>query len=171
MYPSFSPQRRELREDWNEQDSLPWDEYLLEAAYFKSIILTADFMGLRQYEDGSYDCLFLKDLPERALDKDFRFDVETMNFPTSWDWLMPVIDKIEELGYRFEMSSSPEAGGRPRGRGYGFVAFTLPKGQISSAWKPEITEEQATIGNWATTRINSTYLAVVEFIIWYNENK
>lgn len=28
---------------------------------------------------------------------------EDMKFHTSWDWLMPVIEKIEGMGYKFQM--------------------------------------------------------------------
>ena len=30
------------------------------------------------------------------------FHPDDMQFHTSWDWLMPVVEKIESLGYKFE---------------------------------------------------------------------
>ena len=34
-------------------------------------------------------------------------DVDDLQYHTSWDWLMPVIEKIETLGYTFEKNYQP----------------------------------------------------------------
>ena len=33
--------------------------------------------------------------------------LDQMKYHTSWDWLMPVIEKIETLGYNFEKNYQP----------------------------------------------------------------
>ncbi len=63
------------------------------------------------------------------------------NYHTSWDWLMPVVQKIESLGY----------------------VFTIQGGKAE--YGEMISETQCFI---AEDKLSSTYKAVVEFIKQYN---
>lgn len=52
--------------------------------------LIAEFMGWRYIADG--DVMFLNQkTPAKPIDK--------LEFHSSWDWLIPVVEKIEELGF------------------------------------------------------------------------
>ena len=50
--------------------------------------LIAEFMGLEK-ENGLY--LFTTPMDD--------YETDTLYFDCSWDWLMPVVEKIEDLGY------------------------------------------------------------------------
>lgn len=72
-----------------------------------------------------------------------------LEYHTSWDWLMPVVEKIESLGYRVSIER----------------------------WLVQILEESSTdifglINAMAEketdTKINLTVKAVIDFIQWYN---
>lgn len=69
--------------------------------------------------------------------------LENMKFQTSWDWLMPVVEKIESLGY----------------------VFTIQGGKAE--YGEMISEARCFI---AKDKLSSTYQAVVEFIKEYNNN-
>lgn len=58
--------------------------------------LIAEFMEL-EVEDGLYYYTTLMD--------DYKTD--TLYFDSSWDWMMPVVEKIEMLGYTFEKNYQP----------------------------------------------------------------
>ena len=62
--------------------------------------LIAEFMGMEneRHSDGRY--LFTTDIDELK-GADTRF-WEQLYFHVSWDWLIPVVEKIESLGYTFE---------------------------------------------------------------------
>jgi hypothetical protein len=32
------------------------------------------------------------------------YQIKDMKFNTSWDWIMPVVEKIEDMGYNFQIS-------------------------------------------------------------------
>jgi len=66
------------------------------------------------------------------------------NYHCSWDWLMPVVSKIESLGY----------------------VFTIQGGKAE--YGEMISETQCFI---AEDKLSSTYNAVVKFINEYNKNK
>ena len=77
------------------------------------------------------------------------FELDELQYHTSWDWLMPVVEKIE-----FE--SNPE------------VRFIIMQHDC------EIQEING--GHWRdliefneTSKLQATYKAVVEFIKWYNK--
>tara|TARA_R100001463_G_scaffold70799_5_gene124489 strand:+ start:288 stop:602 length:315 start_codon:yes stop_codon:yes gene_type:complete len=53
--------------------------------------IIAEFMGVEK-ENGLY--LFTTPMDD--------YKTDTLYFDTSWDWLMPVVEKIETLGYTFE---------------------------------------------------------------------
>lgn len=63
----------------------------------------------------------------------------------SWDWIMPVVDKIMQLDYAFEIS------------------------QHGTYFK-EINESEIISEVSGMPIIENTYEAVVEFIEWYNNN-
>lgn len=67
-----------------------------------------------------------------------------MEYHTSWDWLMPVVDKIERLGNRCEIG--------------------ITKCKIYSA---DYNRETF----YAATKILAVYEHVVDFIKWYNETQ
>ena len=69
-------------------------------------------------------------------------EVMELKFNTSWDWLMPVIEKIESLGY----------------------VFTIQGGKAE--YGEMISETRCFI---AEDKMSSTYKAVVEFIKEYNQ--
>lgn len=185
MYPSHSPERRKLREEWNETDRPTWDDYLYHSSRRKANRLIAEFMEECINEDGKM--LLHSRFPQRNYSEwaDYTtFQEHGGEYPLigqedgfgweylySWDWLMPVVDKIETLGHRFAMDYTPGMF-KPYAPGlYGYVEFKISRGAITWAWKPELNEEQATKGNWTTTRIQAVYMTVVEFILWYNKTQ
>ena len=64
-----------------------------------------------------------------------KFTPEQMKYHTSWDWLMPVVEKINNL---------------------------LSKNRVEFGYMDECLQSDD---------IETRYIAVVEFIKWYNENK
>lgn len=77
---------------------------------------------------------------------------ENMKYHDSWDWLMPVVEKIHGLGWLPTLTF----GGRYRS--YSRAVFHNPNNR-------ELFDREA------ETMIEATYKAIVQFIQWYNENK
>jgi hypothetical protein len=74
------------------------------------------------------------------------FDSEHLKFHKSWDWLMPVVYKIEQLGY--------------------FIMI--------NKWTSIYTEDKPpkvinTIQKYS--KLENTYNSVVNFIEWYNKKE
>jgi hypothetical protein len=74
------------------------------------------------------------------------FHPDDMKFHTDWNWLMPVIRKIEELGNDVLITTN-------------YIQISFDEG------------EQFIVIDDLNIKIDSVYNAVVEFIKWYNENK
>jgi len=74
-------------------------------------------------------------------------DPESLNYDTDWNMLMPVVEKIESLGYAFIMDSAVRI----------LDYRTNIKGDIK-AFVTLMTDIK---------RIEATYKAVVEFIKWH----
>jgi len=66
-----------------------------------------------------------------------------LDYNGSWDWLMPVVEKIESLGFRVEI-----------------IGLTCSIYTNS--------EENIYVDEPAMTKTEATWQAVVEFIKWYN---
>jgi len=95
--------------------------------------ITAEFMGYKEYNHGSYKT-FSKD------DKSHYFD-STLQYDSDWNWLMPVIEKIESLGYKFQIC-------RHRAQIYLDDGFNSP----------------ALCDSKSETKIQAAYAAVADFI-------
>lgn len=110
--------------------------------------LIAEFRGLREESPGRwYD-------PTQIPHPRFR----ELKYHSSWDWLMPVVEKIEDSHKLSE--------------GYGFSVMidnwnceiqNLISGEIISSFNPS--------SHPIHSKIEAAWLAVVEFIKWYNQNK
>ena len=73
-----------------------------------------------------------------------------MEFHTSWDWLMPVVEKIEGLGYTIEKNYQP----------------------IDRDWQCLIVKGNDILHQQFDRKsLNASYNVVVDFINWYNKNK
>jgi len=79
-----------------------------------------------------------------------KFPVLLYNFKynESWDWLMPVVEKIESLGYALKIIQNN--------------CF------IYGSTMGDHTEYFKNVG-YGESKLESTWLTVVEFIKWYNE--
>lgn len=76
-----------------------------------------------------------------ALPKAYNFQFE---YHSSWDWLMPVVEKIEKLGFKVAIEES------------GCVIFKKYGTPINTTW------------NWPTKK-EGVYQAVLGFIKWHNQ--
>ena len=106
--------------------------------------LIAEFMGLK-YKSGDF---FIPTRPkprwvEGYVGGDW-LSQDELKYHTSWDWLMPVVDKIESLGYVFTIQ-----GGKAE------------YGEMVSRTRCFIVND----------KLSSTYQAVVEFIKEYNNER
>jgi len=97
--------------------------------------LIAEFMGVNVGEYTSY--------PEES---PTQYAVGDLQYHTSWDWLMPVVEKIDEV--------SDEN--------------TLFKIEHNRAFVEDIENYYIFIDVTASSRLEATYKAVVEFIKDYN---
>ena len=99
--------------------------------------LIAEFMGETVYASRSE----MNSVPIKELKPYYLLD--QLEYDTSWDWLMPVVEKIEKTcGASVEMRQQ-----------YCGIIHHLSKWQTSYTWG---------------TKIGSTYKAVVSFIKWYS---
>lgn len=74
-----------------------------------------------------------------------------LKFHTSWDWLMPVVEKVEEVSYRVTITTYSICIERVSKDGKAIIKFPVSRGN--------------------TYKIQAVYEAVIEFINWYNQNK
>lgn len=91
---------------------------------------------------------FMTDEPE-VLEKDLLKAgcVESMQYDSDWNWIMPVVEKIEELGYCFRIESND--------------VFIMDNN----------TSEEIIIADDNKSKIDAIYWACVRFIGWYDRNK
>lgn len=66
-------------------------------------------------------------------------EINNLKYHNSWDWLMPVVEKIESLGYSTRILDN----------GMGI-------------------EGDLIIERFGVTKIKGTWLTIIEFIKWYN---
>lgn len=113
--------------------------------------LIAEFMGWDFKE-------FKGTLYITSLEGNVYTDLDDLNYNSSYDWIMPVVEKIEmmNIGGRnpefFIMYDS-----RPEFKGW-YWNIEVPK-----QFKKDCLEREE-------SKIQVVYQAVVEFILWYNEN-
>ena len=72
-----------------------------------------------------------------------------VEYHISWNWLMPVIDKIDKV----------------------LDDNVLFKIEYNHAFIEDVENYNIIIDIMANSRLEATYKAIVEFIKWYNENK
>jgi len=71
-----------------------------------------------------------------------------VNFHTDWNWLMEVVEKIEDLNYSIEINKQEE-----------------------NDYQCLVVKKNILIQEFSNTKIEATYKACILFIKWYNENK
>lgn len=86
--------------------------------------------------------------------------IKCVKYHSSWDWLMPVVEKIET---------------------FPFITTIITSGCRISMWEESVPYEWINVDfediysfggkYYVRTKIEATWLTVVEFIKWYNKNK
>lgn len=87
---------------------------------------------------------------------------EQMRFGSSWDWLMPVVEAIEEIEEPHP-SNNPE-----RGTIWPYQVEILSRATVQII-DNQTNESIVTVSRDGIAKIEAVYKAVVEFIKWYNE--
>lgn len=137
--------------------------------------LIAEFMGLKLIDISSkMEELYKKpiwvsknfdesDVPDEIPYKDdwqwdkFYPQVEKLSYHSSWDWLMPVVEKIESLGFWVKIMGHTSFDNK-------YKSCDIKKQKSKSDGDYLYNYE----GDWMESKIESVWLAVVEFIKWYN---
>lgn len=94
------------------------------------------------------------------IDTDEKFGHETseLKYDSSWDWLMPVVEKIEKTEIEGD-----------------FPVVTISQGLCEAenvgGFNMWLREERNLYPYFQGTKIEATYQFVVEFIKWYNQQK
>jgi len=109
--------------------------------------LIAEFMGGKVV-----DSIFICNESTETYAEKFlhRYNIALALYDSSWDWLMPVVEKINDLGFRTEIHNNST-----------LIFHDVKLDEIINP--PYGYGEQ---DKW----IDITWKAVVDFIKWYNEN-
>lgn len=114
--------------------------------------LIAEFMGVFDNIRETEDIYSWNDAPffyttENSKEKVIENISKYVKYLYSWDWIMPVVYKIEDLGYDFVMSTN-------------YVIIEL---------EDEEEKDILVEGIFRKIRIDFVYIACVEFIKWYTK--
>ena len=110
--------------------------------------MIAEFMGMQDTDLGWYDSK--EAMSEYACQMVGGNTFEELQYDRSWDWLVPVVEKIESLGFKFEKNYQ---------RVDGDWQCLIVKGN-------DILHQQ-----FDRKSLNASYNVVVDFINWYNTQK
>ena len=120
--------------------------------------LIAEFMGVFNNIRETEDIYSWNDAPffytiENSEKKVIENISKYVKYLYSWDWLMPVVYKIEDLGYRVTIDTH-------------YVIIELNNIYVEE----DDTEDDILVeGDMRKIRIHFVYEACVKFIKWYNE--
>lgn len=108
--------------------------------------LIAEFFGFEAAENNHYLCF---------IDKvtDNYYPPQHMKFSYSWDWLMPVVEKIEKTPYLTEDGCD----------------FCCSVKILDGNTLIEDNDQKEIADCYGASKIDYTYKAVVEYIEWYNK--
>lgn len=114
--------------------------------------LVAEFMGLKFDESKTDDHKFYTESNQGTWTSKRYVNPK---YHSSWDWLMPVVDKIIDT----DITAAPQW--------TGYRVEIVPRGyvKISGFPMPTITTNVSIEGSL----INAVYKAVIQFIQWYNQ--
>lgn len=91
-------------------------------------------------------------------------EVYKMKYHTSWDWLMPVVEKIESIEFSRDLCDITIT-----------WHYDINIQRNYCIIKPDNSFASTVIDKWDFKsyegKLSGTYQAVVQFILWYNENK
>lgn len=149
-----------------EQEILEGNKLIVEFAEFDYL---NDFNYTEENEEGWYN-------------SDGMCCGKELKFHSSWDWLMPVVERIELLGSniimnrtlysRFKINHNCVKLSWSKNNNYQLYLEVLPywmEGRINTL---NIDKEYKRIKiKQETTKLEALYIVVVEFIKWYNQNK
>jgi len=122
--------------------------------------LIAEFMEIEIFDNNFTYALLLASALDLSVNSCTHFkknilhtvDLDDFEFNSSWDWLMPVVEEIESMGY--------------------IVTITQNICIIKASVMGDTTLITRQTGNYSTpdTKIYNTWLALIDFIKWYKEN-
>lgn len=139
--------------------------------------LIAEFMGAKWNGATENIFRFTENLPIEG-----KNNYKTLEYHSSWDWLMPVVEKIEYLGCqtfnsinvtiysRFKIEHNHIILYWSSNHNYQLQLEVLPdwkEGHNSNTTK----EYKRVPIDKNSTKLEALYIAVVEFIKWYNINR
>ena len=110
--------------------------------------LIAEFMELKYDPDKKDGAPFYKETSKDGWESKSYYNPR---YHTSWDWLMPVVEKIEKMGYGFHKDP-----------------FDLNIVEYISGDENQVVAYQ---NNPDDSLIYKWHYVVVQFIQWYNQNK
>lgn len=114
--------------------------------------LIAEFIGIKGNDSDSYKDVYTS-IPVNGMGT-ITVSVERMKFHRDWNWLMPVVDKIEQLNNITE-----------------FTIFGDSRKYYQVTIKQYTINKRITIANIeGKDKLQSVYTAVIEFIKWYNSH-
>lgn len=123
--------------------------------------LIAEFMGMHKADS---DKLLLT--PEFVMiDKDKNYwSLNKLEYATSWDWLMPVVEKISKFVYDEYKTNNGYKDVIEKDYAYPRTFAMLNSEKFMVRFNRMTLHESESL-------IDATYQAIVEFVKWYNENK
>lgn len=133
--------------------------------------LIAEFMGMQHTDIGWYDNEETLQLQNNTFDE--------LQFYESWDWLMPVVEKIEDMGFTTSIKTSYVRINPRENANYDhYISYITWNEDGWSSRKPHASyDDDCDMGNISYTpkeiidKRRAIYEAVVAFINWYNKNK
>ena len=107
--------------------------------------LIAEFMGVKTITIDELKSTLEQNRENGLIHTPQAHVVDDLKYHSSWDWLMPVVDKCTQIGYRDQDFDS----------------------EIYGTWEGLFDDESMFLGN----HIEEVHWSVVHFIEWYTEYK
>ena len=107
--------------------------------------LIAEFMGVKTITIDRLKSILKQNREDGFISTPQAYTLDELKYDTSWDWLMPVVEKIESQ----------------QSEGYNILI------EGNNCW---IETQGISFEGMAITKLEATYKAVVQFIKEYNQN-
>ena len=134
--------------------------------------IIAHFMGVRPkmespdvytYKDGVF-FMVREDNPEKVMDAIVGYS----KYHSSWDWLMPVLDKIEKNGAKISLISNFNQFHKCN---FHQVTIAIESGELSKSggyfWGDGYKYQKHS--DTSKNKLEVVYSSIIDFIKWYNE--